>query len=202
MDRLADILSRAFLSMILKKLAYKFFSLMISIPSLSAVLLYPPMSIIKAAAQLLYCLSQFQAWAGLSRMVLLLLLPRVSREVAFEWWLGLIHTGWQGLCAWCPGRDAESALSLSLFAGNWMGVGSWDYKSRRCQVLLRLTFRTGTVLLLLNSTDGSCSQSQIRCTWSELHAGVNTGSVAHWRPSAETDCTVLRILWPVTWAGV
>ena len=50
MDRLADILSRAFLSMILKKLAYKFFSLMISIPSFSAVLLYPPVSIIKAAS--------------------------------------------------------------------------------------------------------------------------------------------------------
>lgn len=49
----------------------------------------------------------------------MLLLPRVSREVAFEWWLGLIHTGWQGLCAWCPGRDAESALSLSLLGIGW-----------------------------------------------------------------------------------
>ena len=57
-------------------------------------------------------------------MVLLLLLPRVSHEVAFRWWLGLIHTGWQGLCAWCPGRDAESALSFS-FSLSLVGVGCW-----------------------------------------------------------------------------
>ena len=190
--------------MILKKLACKFFSLVISILSFSAVLLYPPTEYNKSgsrAAQLLYCLSQFQAWVGLSRMVLLLLLPRVSREVASNGgWGWYIQDGKASV----PGALAGMLRvpCCSLFAGSWMGIGSWDYKSRRCQVLLRLTFRTGTVLLLLNSIDGSCSQSQLRCTWRELHAGVNTGSVAHWRPSEETDCTELRILWPVTWAGV
>ena len=102
---------------------------------------------------------------------------------------------WQG-CWECP-----VFLFLSLFGGSWMVVGFWDYKSRRCQVLLRLTFRTGTVLFLLNSIDGSCSQSQLRCKWGNCTQVWTLGVWFIEGPLGRLTAQVLRILWPcdVSW---
>lgn len=63
-----------------------------------------------------------------------------------------------------------------------MVSGLPEYKSRRCQVSLRLTLRTMLLLLLIKSITES-AQTQVEGT---VH-GCERWEMVHERPSLETD---------------